>query len=267
MSHEDLSAQEKITRLETEIERLKNDLDINKKEYEEFLLIASHDLQAPLRKLTTFVDRLSSKYNQLSEEEAKSLMARISSASTNMRSLVDSLASLSALSEELSNFEKCDLINIFNKVITDFQENHDEKEIKVDAVSLPVIQGNSVYLKHLFQNLIGNAIKFKKKDIALQLTVISEILNDQSKAELKLPADLVYQKIEIIDNGIGFDKENAEKIFKPFQRLHGKSEYAGNGLGLSICKKIVEKHNGLIYANAIENIGARFILILPETHK
>jgi signal transduction histidine kinase len=247
--------EERIKWLETT-----NTLNNYKKAQEEFILIASHDLQAPLRKLSTFIERLSAKFTGL-PEEAKIYTERIQSTAANMRSIINDLASLSYISEGGNDIAKCDLGILVQNVITELQLDKTIFSISM----LPVVEGNCIQLKHLFQNLLDNAVKFHKKDSAIHIAVHTAEITEEEKIIFDLAAGKTYCKIEVADNGIGFENEYAEKIFKPFQRLHGKSEYEGNGLGLAICKKIAEKHNGFIYAKGSNDSGASFILILPQT--
>jgi signal transduction histidine kinase len=141
-----------------------------------------------------------------------------------------------------------------------------EKQAVIATLTLPVIEGNRDQFRLLFKNLLENSIKFSKKDRAPQINIDSAILTAEEKRELDLDDNLPYYRIEIDDNGIGFKTENAQKIFHPFVRLHGKSQFPGNGIGLAICRKIMEIHHGIIYAEGRENEGSRFILILPESH-
>jgi signal transduction histidine kinase len=133
--------------------------------------------------------------------------------------------------------------------------------LKVDE--LPKIQAVPGQLKQLFSNIISNAIKFRKTDVPPQIEIVSARLTPEETEQYKLPSDKKYYKIDITDNGIGFEDEYAEQIFKIFQRLHGKSEYPGSGIGLAICKKIVDYHQGRIFAVNIAGRGARFSIILP----
>ncbi|MDB5199605.1 MAG: hypothetical protein JWO92_1568 [Chitinophagaceae bacterium] len=262
---EKLLYEERIKHLETELQKATETLTEYKKQQEEFILMASHDLQAPLRKLSTFVERLIFKFKEASGEEAKSYIDRIQLTVKSMRAMIDSLAALSNITEAEDDFQKCDLNDLLQKNLDDIRVIVPENNAEITWSSLPVIEGNCTQLKHLFLNLISNSIKFQKKDTSLQIKINSEKINEEEKKILGLSADKIYHKIEIADNGIGFEEQYSEKIFQPFQRLHGKSDYEGNGLGLAICKKIMEKHHGIIYAKGSKDSGARFILILPET--
>lgn len=261
MSTEKLLLEERIRQLEKELLNANDRLNNYKKEHNEFILIASHDLQAPLRKLSTFVERLNNKFSDL-PEESKIYSERIQSAVKGMRSLIDGLGSLSEVTVAAESFQKCDLGEVLKTVLTDMQPGDN---VTITFSTLPVIEGNCTQLKHLFQNVLDNAVKFQKKDSPLQIIISSEEIKEEDKRSFDLSADKIYYKIEIADNGIGFEDEYSEKIFQPFQRLHGRSEYEGDGLGLAICKKIMEKHNGTIYAKGNKGSGSQFILILPET--
>lgn len=261
MSPEKLLYEERIRLLEEQLQNTTDTLNNYKKIHNDFILIASHDLQAPLRKLSTFVERLNSKFKDL-PEEAKTYSERIQSAVISMRSLIDGLSSLSEVTEAEKSFQKCDLNELVQNILTDIQPGDN---VTFTGSKLPVIEGNCTQLKHVFQNILDNAIKFQKKDSRLQITINAEEINEKEKKIFDLPAGKTYYKINIADNGIGFDDEYSEKIFNPFQRLHGRSEYEGNGLGLAICKKIMEKHNGIIYAKSSKDYGSLFILILPAT--
>ncbi len=262
MSTENLLYEQRIKNLETELQKATNTLNEYKKEYEEFILIASHDLQAPLRKLSTFIEKLTDKCKDASEE-AKPYIDRIQSSLANMRSMVDSLSTLSAVTETKQDFQKCDLNQVVQNILENVKQLT-ESNAAITCSPLPIIEGNCTQLKHLFQNLINNSIKFQKKDTALQISIDSKQINEEEKKIFDLSSGKTYFKIEITDNGIGFEDQYAEKIFKAFHRLHGKSEYEGSGLGLAICKKIMEKHDGIIYAKATKISGARFTLILPQ---
>lgn len=265
MSSENLLYEQRIKQLETELQKAIATSNECKKEHDEFIYIAAHDLQAPLRQLSTFVERLTNKLKEDPGEEVKSYVRRIVSTVTDMQSLINSLVDLSTITETTHVFEKCDLNELIKNILKDIQPLIAENNTIITCSSLPVIEGDCPQLKYLFKNLVTNSIKFQKKDAPLQIKITSEKINQEEKKTFNLPAGKIYYKIEVTDNGIGFDKKFSEKIFQPFQRLQGKSG-SGNGIGLAICKKIMEKHHGVIYAEGSENAGARFIVILPETY-
>lgn len=258
---EEKSQSDKINDLQSDLQKANDALQNCKTHFNDFILIASHDLQAPLRKLSTFIERLDLKLKDIHDPEIKIYNDRILSTVANMHSLIDGLTELSNAAELPLHFEQCDLNDLFQNILKNVNE---ENNITVTISDLPPVEGSCIELKHLFKNLLDNAIKFQKKDIPLHINIYAETLKEEEKNDIDLTAGKKYFKIEIEDNGIGFDDQYAKKIFEPFQRLHGKSEYEGNGLGLSICKKIAEKHHGTIFAKGVKNSGARFIVILPE---
>ncbi len=264
MSSEKILYNDRIIQLEAQLKTATDTLDEYKKMHEEFILIASHDLQAPLRRLATFVERLVQKFKEGPIEESTNLIERILITIASMRSMIDGLVALSFIIEAKDNFQKCDLTKMLQNILKDIQSIISDKNLSISCSSLPNIEGNCTQLKHLFQNLINNSIKFQKTDTPLQINIDTREVNEEEKKEFSLPTHKKYYNIQISDNGIGFEDKYAGKIFLPFQRLHGNSAYEGNGLGLAICKKIMEKHNGIIYAEGSTNLGARFILILPE---
>ena len=148
----------------------------------------------------------------------------------------------------------------------ELQKQEPEKKISIVTSSLPVIEGDSLQYKQLFRNILVNAIRFSKKDILPVVEIKSEPTGREEVKKFNLDEDKVYFRITVSDNGIGFRQEYAEVIFNPFVRLNGKSEYPGNGIGLAICKKIVENHRGIIYAEGDENTGTRFVIILPQAN-
>ena len=234
------------------------------KEKEEFIYIAAHELKAPLRKITTFSERLTEKCDNKLNEEALAYLKRIEKNIEIMQSLIDDLSNLSQI-EANANFVKCDLEILINEVLKESAVSIEENNAAIHFTEFPSLECNPKLLKEVFKNLIDNSIKFQPKGQDAQIKIESQFLNNEEKITLQLPVDAVYCKITFADNGIGFEQENADKVFKPFQRLNGKSEYAGNGIGLAICKKIIDIHNGLLYANGNVNAGCVFVLILPQT--
>jgi len=235
-----------------------------KQDYEQFIHFAAHDLDSPLRKLSTFVARLGTKYKEVNDEDIKTYLARIENCVEEMRSVIDSLQKLSLVSSEKTTVQNCDLKKIVEKTLNNLQEEIKERKTDFQTGDLPVIQGNENQFLLLFKNIFDNSIKFSRGDQSLTVQILSAVLSKEEKLKFNLSGETVYYKIFIMDNGRGFEQEQAEDIFKPFVRLHGKSEIPGTGLGLSICKKIVENHHGFIYAEGFKNSGSRFVLILPQ---
>lgn len=266
MDAEIILSQERILELEKKLLESIADLNECKKENEKFIHIASHDLQAPLRKLSTFIERLTSRSKAVLGDDALKYIEKIETTLADMRSFIDDLSALSNVADEDLEFVQCDLNKTLTEITKQLTAEINENNFKIISSPLPNIDANAGQIKELFKHIISNAIKFSNKNIHSQLIIKAEVLEAAQKIIFKLPVDKAYQKIEFTDNGIGFKEEYADKILKPFLRLHGKAAYPGNGLGLAICKKIIENHQGIIYAKGNENEGAQFVLILPQMH-
>jgi len=248
-------------------ENLKNkvaELNHSNRELEEFAYVASHDIQEPLRKITTFSDRLSEKYKDVLTGDGALYLSRIIASAENMRMLINDLLEFSRVSKTEQSFETTNLNFILKQVKTDLELIIEESGTTINAHGLPVVDAISSQMKQLFSNIITNAIKFHKEGVPPVINIDARILTAKEKLSFELIPGNIYHKIEITDNGIGFENEYATRIFQVFQRLHGKSEYPGSGIGLAICKKILEYHHGLIYAENIPDTGARFVFILPQ---
>jgi PAS domain S-box-containing protein len=256
-----------LKNLERERERTFKELNRSNKELEEFAYVASHDLQEPLRKIATFNERLRKKFGDLLGIEGKAYLDRIISSTDNMRMLIDNLLEFSRITRSSQAFELCNLNTIIREAIADQELKIEETGCVIHVSNMPSIEAVPMELKQLFTNLIGNAIKFRKKDLAPTILIRSEKINRAEKNYFHLPVERVFFKFEVKDNGIGFEEEYSEKIFQIFQRLHGKTEYAGSGIGLAICKKIVDNHEGTIFTQSSLGQGATFTLILPEKQR
>jgi len=256
-----------ITRLkdyEKNLQHKIEELDRSNKELEEFAYIASHDLQEPLRKITAFGERLQEKaFNEIGEE-GQLYLKRILAATQNMRLLIDNLLEFSRTTRHNHTLEKIDLNVIIKEVLTDLELKIEETNTIIHCSLLPSVSIYHSQMKQLFTNLLSNAIKFRKPSEQPIIKITSEVLSDKEKNDHFLTEDKQYYKIKVTDLGIGFEQEYAFKIFQIFQRLHGKSEYPGSGIGLAICKKIVDNHNGIIYAESAPGKGATFSILLPE---
>ena len=252
---------------ENKIEQLSLELEDYKKNYSEFIDIAVHDLQAPLRKLSVFIEKLTAKYTDVSQNDvqAQEWLTRIHGCITDMRLLIDGLSELAGVTTDSMKPGSCDISEIVKEILQELGPVIKEKKAVIIESPLPIIEGDEVQLKQLFKNVLENAIRFSKKNISPEIDIRWCKLTDEEKNISALQQTKQYYKIEISDNGIGFKQEYAQKIFQPFVRLNGKSAFAGNGLGLAICKRIVDNHQGILYAEGIENTGTRFTLIIPET--
>ena len=189
---------------------------------------------------------------------------KVITSSQRMGTLLNDLLNYSALSDTSVSFVRVDLNEIINNILDDVEVALEEKNAVVKVAELPVINGIPFQLNQLFYNLLNNAIKFTAPGKQPLIEIRCSELNLNELSRFPSLTDNNYYKIEVMDNGIGFDQEYAEKIFVVFQRLHPRHEYSGNGIGLSICKKIVEHHGGIIYAAGVPGKGASFTIILPE---
>jgi signal transduction histidine kinase len=239
-------------------------LDKSNRNLQEFVYVASHDLQEPLRKISTFTERLNTKFDTILGQEGNMFLKRILSATASMQTLLEDLLSFSRLSFDEKKFEKISVGKCVESVIADLEVKIEETKTVIRCDHFPEIEAYPSQIKQLFNNLIGNAIKFRKPGEAGVINIANHAVEQQDFLDLPLTKGVNYVKITVTDNGIGFDQEFSEKIFMIFQRLNGKAEYAGSGVGLAICKKIVDNHHGFIFANSATDQGARFTILLPK---
>ncbi len=247
--------------LEQKIEQL----DKSNNNLQEFVYVASHDLQEPLRKISTFTERLDHKFSGQLNDEGKNYIHRITSSCSNMQILLEDLLDFSRLTFDEKKFESVNLQSCIDSVLNDLELKIEESKTIIECSESPSIEAYPSQLRQLFSNLINNAIKFKRDSVSPVIKIVCNNINHQEYPNLPLLEDKKYIKIVLEDNGIGFDEEFSERIFKIFQRLHGKAEYKGSGVGLAICKKIVDNHHGFIFANSTPNVGSCFTIILPQT--
>jgi signal transduction histidine kinase len=231
-------------------------------QYSDFIDLAAHDLQSPLRKLEVLVDGLVNKYRYVEHEDAQEYVRRIRNAISSMRSLVEGFTEMATVVPDSMSIEKIDLNNIIKKSILEIEQNNGLLAT-VDISGLPTVSGDRKQLELLFKKLLENAYRFKRQDIPLKISITSEELNQVDKEHHDLQPG-TYYKVMITDNGIGFEQRDQENVFKPLVRLNGKSAYPGNGLGLAVAKKIADNHGAVIYAEGNRAEGAKIILIIPE---
>ncbi len=239
-------------------------LDKSNRNLQEFVYVASHDLQEPLRKISTFTERLGSKFEPELGADGSTYIKRILRSTHNMQTLLTDLLNFSRLSFNEVKFEKISVKECIDSVLSDLDIKLEEAQAVVSCNPAPEIDAYPSQLKQLFSNLVGNALKFKRANEKVLISIHCEAVKHEDYPELPLVKGTPYLKISISDNGIGFDQEFSERIFMIFQRLNGKAEYSGSGVGLAICKKIVENHHGFIYASGTANKGATFTILLPQ---
>jgi PAS domain S-box-containing protein len=237
--------------LESRVQARTADLESRNRELQDFASIASHDLQEPLRKVQMFGDLLRNRYESALGDEGKDWVFRMTSASKRMQTLLNALLNYARVTIQAKPFVEISLNNVVQDVLTDLEARLQETGGNVKVEKLPTIEADPSQMNQLFQNLIGNALKFHKESEKPLVKVSSQ------------PGNGVC-RISVRDNGIGFDEQHLIKIFAPFQRLHGKTgSYEGTGMGLAICKKIVERHGGTITARSTPGKGSVFIINLP----
>jgi PAS domain S-box-containing protein len=233
---------------------------------EQFAYIASHDLQEPVRKVSTFAQMLERSLGDI-DDRSKSYLGKINNSASRMLTLIRDVLAYSQISQDKEVFKPVNLQQVVDGISSDFELLIEQKEAVIECVNLPVIEAIPLQMSQLFGNLISNALKFSRKDIPPVIHISATLLSDEEVRSYLIPVpEIRYYNIECRDNGIGFLQEYAEQIFNIFQRLHGRTDYAGNGIGLAMCKKIAQNHRGDIFATSCANSGAQFNIILPAKH-
>ncbi len=245
------------------LEQRNQELELNNKELAAFNYVASHDLQEPLRKIQTFLSRLEEKELEKFSESGKTYMARINVAATRMRSLIDDLLQYSRTNKSDEVLVETTIDSLIEDAQQDLAESivAEDASIKVDR--LPQMKVIPFQIQQLFSNLISNSLKYRSKGRKPEIHISYLKVLASADERLNNAQSDFYHRITFSDNGIGFDQEYAEKIFVLFSRLHNKDEYSGTGIGLSICRKIVDNHGGFIFAAGVPNKGATFTIYLP----
>lgn len=237
------------------------ELQRSNRELEEFAFVASHDLQEPLRKIRAFGDRLQQKYSSQLGDTGCDYVVRMQAASERMSALIDDLLSFSRVTTQQRPFISIDLNDVMRGVMDDLDYAIEETSAQIHIDPLPRIDADPSQIAQVFMNLIANSLKFHLPDVRPIITVTSEInvtspIVDDGRA---------WCCLHFADQGIGFEPQYAERVFSLFQRLHGRGEYSGTGIGLALCRKIIERHGGTIVAQSEPGEGAVFTIYLPMT--
>ena len=236
-------------------------------ELAQFAYIASHDLQEPVRKVSTFTQMLETNLGTV-DDRSKNYINKIKTSSSRMLALIKDVLAYSELSRINQEHKKVDLEKVVDDIKTDFELLIEQKNAQVTVSNLPELDAIPLHMSQLFSNLIFNALKFSRPGMPAEISIVgSEASKEEIASHAGLNNRLKYYKVEIKDNGIGFEQEYAGQIFNIFQRLHGRKDYEGTGIGLAMCQKIVQNHFGEIYATSQPAVGSTFTIILPVTSK
>ena len=235
----------------THLKKTQFRLEESNRELESFAYVASHDLQEPLRKIHIFGERLKAKSSAMSPE-GRDYIERMQNAAARMRNLIDDLLSFARVSSNALPFTQVDLAVIAREVLADLEPRIEQSGASITLGELPVLEADATQMRQLIQNLVGNAIKFRREGVPPVISIRGTVDSQTQQCELAVQ-----------DNGIGFDEKYYDSIFIVFQRLHGRGQYEGTGIGLAICRKIAERHNGHIRARSVPGAGATFSVTLP----
>lgn len=241
-----------------ELATANQELSRSNRELQDFAFVASHDLQEPLRKIQAFGDLLRSEFAAKLGPEGTDFIDRMQNAARRMHSLIRDLLAYSRVATTAEPFGPVDLAIVTREVLVDLQTRIEEGGGRVDVGDLPTIDADPVQIRQLMQNVVGNALKFRRPGVPPIVTVEAEIETGTDGSPVC--------RIRVADNGIGFEQKYVDRIFTPFQRLHGGRQYEGTGMGLAVCRRIVERHGGEIMATSIPGEGSQFIVTLPAHH-
>jgi hypothetical protein len=250
-------------RIEELVASRTDELKRSNEELAQFAYIASHDLQEPVRKVLTYTDMLRNHLPEI-DDLSQSLFDKVTRSSMRMHTLIRDVLTYSELSKANQNFITTDLNTIVDDVTSDFELVIEQKKARIEMNRLPVIDGVPLQMSQLFGNLISNALKFVAAGVQPMIIIKAKQLNASEVADMKMHQKVNWFKIELIDNGVGYDGERAQNLFKIFQRLHTRKEFDGTGIGLALCKKIVENHRGTIQAHSSPGTGSVFTIFLPQ---
>lgn len=249
----------RVVKRTEELQETNRDLERSNQELQDFAYVASHDLQEPLRKIQAFGNLLEDEFGTVladNDGDGKDYLDRMRSAASRMSTLIEDLLAFSRVTTKANPIDEVDLTTVAHEVAGDLEVRIKESDATVTINELPTIRADAMQMRQLLQNLIGNALKFARPNVPPNVTVTAVAVQPEG-------ATMKYWQLTVADNGIGFDEKYIDKIFAVFQRLHGKEAYQGTGIGLAICRKIAERHDGTITATSQLGVGSTFIVTLP----
>ncbi|MFC1996550.1 ATP-binding protein [Chloroflexota bacterium] len=257
---ESLATRERERKLaEDSVREYAANLERSNRDLLDFANIASHDLQEPLRKISTFSDMLVTRYSGSLDKQANEYLDRIQSSVNRMQTLIIDLLTYSRISTKSQQLDQVDLRPILDQVLLDLELKVEESNAAIQIGDLPLIHADPIQMHQLYFNLIGNSLKFYKPGTPVMIKITGGLVSIPEGGR----EGFDWHEICVVDNGIGFDEKYLDRIFQPFERLHNSNEYEGNGMGLAICRKILERHRGEITANSQPGQGATFIVRFP----
>jgi light-regulated signal transduction histidine kinase (bacteriophytochrome) len=240
-------------------------LEYSNRELQDFAYVASHDLQEPLRKIVVFGERLKEKCGEALGAEPRDYLERMQKAASRMQTLINDLLTFSRVTTKARPFVQVDLAQVAHEVVNDLEGRLEQVKGRVEVGTLPLIDAEALQMRQLLQNLIGNALKFRRPEASPVVKVEAQIIS-APLSEDGTGAGRKLCQLTVSDNGIGFDEKYLDRIFNVFQRLHSRNEYEGTGMGLAIARKIALFHRGEITAKSKPGEGATFIVTMPVTH-
>lgn len=264
--HELKQTQEALRVSEQKLRQFTQQLERSNRDLQDFAYVASHDLQEPLRKIVVFGERLKERNGDALSPEGRDYLERMQKAAARMQVLISDLLAFSRVTTKAQPFERVNLAVLAREVVDDLAARIEQVEGRVEFGDLPTLEAEPLHMRQLLQNLIGNALKFRRPGVPPVVKVNAELITQPKPGAIATDPPVLCCRLTVADNGIGFDEKYLDRIFNVFQRLHGRNEYEGTGMGLAIARKLVLYHGGDITARSKPGEGACFIVTLPAVH-